>query len=975
MHLGRIFKLAGGLGDACTAGNSGPLAACFNFGGILGVTILPGTLTLFIAEPGRIWIANNTGTVAVPFLNVDPTEGNFSLASGAAYSVAPGQAGALKAVAAGDGVVYFASGRQLWAATADGASATAITGRNSTRSIEIDAGGLAVTLSAFVDVGALAASSDGGLFVGAVVALDSAELLFARPRSASFQLMAGRLPPSSCGDGGPVTAACVSIPVSVATDANGSIAFADTAAGTVRAISSRTGVVSTVAGAASCSALGHGNLAKDMCFTDLTGALALSLSTGTIAFASQSEGIVMASAATERAEVLVNASDFSGGLYVAVLAFNMGEDTLFFADALTATVHAANASSGVSAILVDSDPRMMFGSQVGLAICRDSLLIAASGGNVILALDLSSTAEEELAVFAGNASCDSSDPPNDGSNATSACLLYPTALAVDAASGDVAFTDRAATVIRAVDGGTGIISTVFPIAGSSNTPTCFWGGIAFDAAANLIVSCVDSSSSGASGIYIMLTASNRVACPAGYACPSGRPVPCTDSATFCPGNTLAPILPAARYAPSDAILTASGVMAFTAQVVCPVGSFCVAGVLHNCPPGTLGQFLGAHSASSGCAACGRGTYSPLSGLAATRCLPCPLGSSPPVYAAASEAAGASQCSWCSGSSTSLGAGEPCVACLPGSYSMGGPTQCVPLPGAMVFFAWGLFSSLAVKNAPSGGSGTSAISGLISSASDVQATLLTPSASDSDPVAIAAVVLVAFAGALLVATLLRAPLTFLRQIDAFRWEVIESFACIPFPHSASRLSLRHPTVEGSSPIKKRTAFGGACALLAYAAILAVGTLLVSTYLNFKSVASLPVYSPVTASYVALPVGAAAPTDVTVSGVASMPSLATGLRFAVFAHGPRCGAPAAWNASNLLSGGNSFSYAKTFDEDTGSAAHVFDCPACAPLPVSLLDVRIDASCEVRPHCHVVMRKAYVEVDVNTTFAGLPASQGRV
>lgn len=767
VHLGRIFKLAGGLGDACTSVNSGPLAACFNFGGILSVAILPETLDLFISEPGRIWVANSTAAVAVPFLDVD-IKGNFSLASGAAYTVAPGQAGALNAMAAGNGFVYFACGRQLWAATADGASAMPITGRNATRSIEVDAAGLSVSLSAFVGVGALAASTEDGIFVGAVVALDSAELLFAHQNAASMQLMAGRLPPSSCGDGGPVTAACVNTPVAVATDVNGSIAFADTEAGTIRTISSRTGVIATMAGASSCAAASNGNLAREMCFNDLSGALAISPSAGTVAFASQSKGILMTSVESGNAAVLVNASDFSGGLYIAGLAFNVGGETLFFADALTARVHAANASSGVSTILVDSDPRMSFGSQAGLAVRGDSLLIASSGGNVILALDLSATSRDDLTVFAGNASCDMMDPPNDGGNATSACLLYPTSLAVDAASGDVVFTDFFSTVIRAVDGGTGIISRVFPIAGSSMlTPTCLWGGVAFDAAANIIASCVDSSSSGASGIYILLTASNRVACPVGYACPSGRPAPCTDSATFCPGNTLAPITPAARYAPSEAVLTASGVMAFTSQMMCPVGSFCVGGVPHDCPPGTLGRFLGAHSASSGCAACGRGTYSPLSGLAATRCLPCPLGSSPPATVAASETAGVSQCSWCGGSSTSLGAGESCVACLSGSYSMGGPTQCVPLPGAMAFLAWGSFSSLAVKNAPSGGSGTSALSGLISSASEVQATLLTPSASDSDPAAIAAVVFIAFAIAAVVLTLLRAPLTFLRQIDAFR----------------------------------------------------------------------------------------------------------------------------------------------------------------------------------------------------------------
>lgn len=103
--------------------------------------------------------------------------------------------------------------------------------------------------------------------------------------------------------------------------------------------------------------------------------------------------------------------------------------------------------------------------------------------------------------------------------------------------------------------------------------------------------------------------------------------------------------------------------------------------------------------------------------------------------------------------------------------------------------------------------------------------------------------------------------------------------------------------------------------------------------------MPVFVPVSPVYVSLPT--AASNSARVSGG----SLASGLRVGVFAHGQLCGSLHSWRAFNLLSDGGSFTNSSSFDNATGTAEHVFDCPSCALLAVSLLDVHLHASCQVR------------------------------
>ena len=156
-------------------------------------------------------------------------------------------------------------------------------------------------------------------------------------------------------------------------------------------------------------------------------------------------------------------------------------------------------------------------------------------------------------------------------------------------------------------------------------------------------------------------------------------------------------------------------------------------------------------------------------------------------------------------------------------------------------------------------------------------------------------------------------------------------------------MHHPIAEGLSPVKQRTPLGGACTALAIAAITALSAFLITNYLHLTSIASQPVYVPVTMSYADVPSAPAA--LVAVSGIDLSHPLVSGLRVSVAAHGPRCNRITAWNASNFLTTTGSFSYALSFDNASGAAIHTFDCPTCAPMSVSVLEVLLDVTCQVR------------------------------
>ena len=361
----------------------------------------------------------------------------------------------------------------------------------------------------------------------------------------------------------------------------------------------------------------------------------------------------------------------------------------------------------------------------------------------------------------------------DGGDARDACIFSPTAVTTSPA-GDIVFVDQLTRIIRTIAAASGVIYTLFDgESGCSQNSQCSFTGLTFDAAGNLIVS---DGTIGTHSLYVLLCSQPAaVACPAGYACPSGRPEPCADSTKFCPANSLAPIRPSARYAPTTPILTASGVSAFTQQVsvlyhslpfrpliprvysveqeICPVGAFCMGGHRTDCPAGTLGAYFGASSPSA-CVACSVGQYSPLSGGAATRCSSCPSGTTTP-----GEVTGLSQCTYCPAGTTGPGGESKCSACSGTEYSLGGPTSCKPLPPGMKLLSWGAYASLVVQRASEGGT---ALGDSTYSFSDVKT---------SDPGVVVAIVIVCVAAIpviLLMVPRMRHTLRPLRMFDTFRY---------------------------------------------------------------------------------------------------------------------------------------------------------------------------------------------------------------
>lgn len=150
-------------------------------------------------------------------------------------------------------------------------------------------------------------------------------------------------------------------------------------------------------------------------------------------------------------------------------------------------------------------------------------------------------------------------------------------------------------------------------------------------------------------------------------------------------------------------------------------------------------------------------------------------------------------------------------------------------------------------------------------------------------------------------------------------------------------------EGHSPIKYKTVFGGSCSILAIGALIALSTLLISNYYNIFDVSSAPIHSPVTTSYAQL--SSAVSRDVPVSFFADRRRPVSGLSLAIIAQGPHCKTIGV-NATNFLPTGTAdglFALSSVYDDVSGASYHVLECPACAPLPVSYIDLHLDVACQ--------------------------------
>lgn len=134
------------------------------------------------------------------------------------------------------------------------------------------------------------------------------------------------------------------------------------------------------------------------------------------------------------------------------------------------------------------------------------------------------------------------------------------------------------------------------------------------------------------------------------------------------------------------------------------------------------------------------------------------------------------------------------------------------------------------------------------------------------------------------------------------------------------------------------------MCAGAAVIALSMLLISNFYRDSAIISPPVHAPVTTAYAQLP--GASSRSAPFSDVPGFPQLRSGLRIVVFAHGLSCN-ESSWEASNLLplesATAAQFTHISILDNATGAVSQIFDCPSCALLPVSFIDVRLDVACQ--------------------------------
>ncbi len=293
------------------------------------------------------------------------------------------------------------------------------------------------------------ADASGNFFISA----SATNQVFRVNTSGLLTLVAGNGAATFAGDGGPATSASLRFPKGVALDAAGNLFIADSSNHRIRRVDAATGIISTVAGNGSFGFAGDGGPA-------------------TSATLNQPDGVAL---------------DAAGNLFIADFA----NRRIRRVDAMTGIISTI-AGNGAATFAGDGGPATSASlfSPTGVALdAAGNLFIADIHNHRIRRVDaatgiISTVAGNGTATFAG-----------DGGPATSASLLSPIGVAIDAA-GNLFIADISNHRIRRVDAATGIISTV-----AGNGAATFAGdggpatsaglnrpyGVALDAAGNLFV--------------------------------------------------------------------------------------------------------------------------------------------------------------------------------------------------------------------------------------------------------------------------------------------------------------------------------------------------------------------------------------------------------------------------------------------------------------------------------------------------------
>lgn len=273
--------------------------------------------------------------------------------------------------------------------------------------------------------------------------------------------VAGSGMPGYSGDNGPATSAQLGSPRGIALDGSGNLYISDYANQVVREVSAASGIITTVAGSTTATALGDNGPATSAMLTNPL-------------------GIVL---------------DSAGNLYIATAA----RIRVVNASTGTITTYAGNGTSGSSG---DNGPatNATLSLPSGMAIDKaGNIYFTDPGAEVVRKI----TASTQVITTVAGVSFSYNLPIGDGGPATSASLQNPTGVAVDA-SGNVYIADTYNLEVREVTASNGIISRLIGNKSFCNTLSgdggpaassgiCFPGGVTVDAAGNLYIAETDTS--------------------------------------------------------------------------------------------------------------------------------------------------------------------------------------------------------------------------------------------------------------------------------------------------------------------------------------------------------------------------------------------------------------------------------------------------------------------------------------------------
>jgi hypothetical protein len=296
------------------------------------------------------------------------------------------------------------------------------------------------------------------------------------------------------GDGGLATSAKLGFPNGVAVDGSGNIIIADTTNCAIRKISASTGIISTVAGTASCGYSGDGGAATS---AQLSQSFGVAVDGSGNVLIADTSNCVIRKVSSSTGHISTVAGDFnlgcgySGDENSATSAqLNQpygvavdGSGDIFMADFDNAVIRKVSAATGNIATFAGvsvPDPYHS-GQMVGfkgysgdgylatdgeLGFLKDTpygaTLTTDRSGNIFIA-DTANNAIREISVSTGIMTTVAGDGVpgyfGDGGPAASARLFFPRDVAVDG-SGNIFIMDTGNCVIRKITAATGIISTV-----------------------------------------------------------------------------------------------------------------------------------------------------------------------------------------------------------------------------------------------------------------------------------------------------------------------------------------------------------------------------------------------------------------------------------------------------------------------------------------------------------------------------------